>query len=161
MWLPSTRGVIALITLATIAGSAWFAYSKGKQAGMTAVQTLWDSEKLVTIQMLQEQALKAQERQATINALAVQARRAQREANDRIAALERDLTDSLRDRPEARAGAGGVPEAPGAGTGCTGEGLARPDADFLARYAADAARLQSALAVCTAAYRALGGEVID
>jgi hypothetical protein len=36
--------------------------------------------------------------------------------------------------------------------GCTGEGLARPDAEFLAGFAADAARLQAAYDSCRKAY---------
>ena len=161
MWNVWTKVTIALTTLALIAGSAAFVYNKGKRSGMQQVQTLWDSEKLVMLEAIQTQALLAQARQAEIDQQVAQARRNQREASNRIAQLERDLFNSLHDRPEARAGTGGVPEAADSGVGCTGQGLARSDASFLAGFAADAARLQSALTTCTAAYRALGGEVIE
>ena len=161
MWNLNFLGVAALITLALSAGSAWFGYSSGRQSGMNEVQTLWDSEKQLLTEIVQQQALLAQQRQQTIDQQAAQARRIQREANNRIATLERDLADSLRDRPEERAGPGGVPETADSGVGCTGAGLARSDAEFLARYSADAARLHAALATCTAAVRALGGTVID
>lgn len=67
--------------------------------------------------------------------------------------------DGVRHRPEARSDGGDVPQAGAseAGTGaagCTGQGLARPDAQFLAGYAADAARLRLALAECAARYEA-------
>jgi len=39
--------------------------------------------------------------------------------------------------------------------GCTGEGLAKPDAEFLAGYAADAAQLQAQYNACKAGYEAL------
>jgi hypothetical protein len=161
MWNLHSLGVTVLITLALSAGSAWFGYSKGKQAGTTAVQTLWNSEKATLAEAVIREVNLAQAREKELQDKLAQAQRSRREAINRIAALERDLADSLRNRPEARAGAGGVPETPTSGTGCTGEGLARPDAGFLARYSADAARLQAALDACKAGYRALGGTVID
>jgi hypothetical protein len=60
--------------------------------------------------------------------------------------------NSLRHRPERPADS--MPTDSVAGGGCTGKGLARGDAEFLARYAADAARLQSAYKACTRAYDA-------
>jgi hypothetical protein len=81
-------------------------------------------------------------------------REAVRLANDYAAVI-----NSLHDRPEARAGAGGVPEGAAAGVGCTGEGLAKRDGEFLAGYAHDAARLQLALQVCTSAYDQVRREV--
>jgi len=63
------------------------------------------------------------------------------------------LADSLRNRPERATGAAGgaVPEGGTDAVGCTGAGLARPDGEFLVRYAADAARLQSDFQTCQAA----------
>lgn len=77
----------------------------------------------------------------------------QRETRRITARYEREL-DGLRNRPEARAGSdtGGVPEGAAPGVGCTGEGLARRDAEFLTGYARDAARLQLALDQCEAQY---------
>jgi hypothetical protein len=74
-------------------------------------------------------------------------REAVRLANDYAAVI-----NSLHDRAETRAGASGVPDGAAAGVGCTGAGLAKRDGEFLAGYAADAARLQLALNACQAAY---------
>ena len=68
---------------------------------------------------------------------------------------------SLRNRPERPAPQAVVSEVPSPTPACvaaTGEELARGDAEFLARYAADAARLETALNQCEAAYNALRTE---
>lgn len=75
--------------------------------------------------------------------------------NEENAVTERKLNDTLvqlRNRPERTTNSTGLPTAAEAGRGCTGAGLAGPDADFLAGYAADSARLQSAYNECTARY---------
>ena len=59
---------------------------------------------------------------------------------------------SLRNRPERQAS--GVPNDTASCTASTGAELARGDAEFLAGYAADAARLQSAYQACLGAYDA-------
>lgn len=76
----------------------------------------------------------------------------------RIAARYEHTIAELRQRPETRAPAG-VPEGAAAGVGCTGAGLARPDGEFLARYAADAARLQADLQTCVNAYNSVRRQV--
>jgi hypothetical protein len=58
--------------------------------------------------------------------------------------------NSLRERPQDRL----LPTDPAPSVGCTGAQLANPDGEFLARYAADAARLQSAYQACVGAYDA-------
>jgi hypothetical protein len=58
--------------------------------------------------------------------------------------------NSLRNRPDRSI----LPTDSVAGGGCTGAGLARPDAQFLAEYAHDAARLQLAYQTCIGAYEA-------
>jgi hypothetical protein len=58
--------------------------------------------------------------------------------------------NSLRERPQDRL----LPSDPVPSVGCTGAQLARPDGQFLAGYAADAARLQSAYQACVGAYDA-------
>jgi hypothetical protein len=65
------------------------------------------------------------------------------------------MVGSLRERPEGRVQSCPVYTDTGAPAGCTGAGLARPDAEFLAGYAADAARLEATLEQCRAAYEAV------
>lgn len=68
----------------------------------------------------------------------------------RITAQRDNDLERLRQRPE-RPAATASSDA-GVGPGCTGAGLARPDAEFLVRYAADAAQLQATLNECRTAY---------
>lgn len=79
------------------------------------------------------------------------------QANEiRIRNLHAAALDSLRNRPEARAATeSGLPDPASTGkVGCTGAGLAKADAAFLAGYAADAARNADALTQCRAGYQA-------
>ena len=75
--------------------------------------------------------------------------RVRKQHEDEKAVVQSRLTtalNSLRDRPAVR-----LPEAARAAcAGATGKELARPDAEFLVRYAADAAQLQSDLRACKA-----------
>lgn len=77
----------------------------------------------------------------------------------KVAAVNRELTatlDRLRNRPERNTPSRSeVPNTPSACAGSTGAELAKGDAEFLVRYAADAARLDAALDQCAAQYNAL------
>lgn len=153
MW----RVYLSVITAITIlaAGSALYAYNKGRQSGMQQVQTSWDSEKLAMKKANTEELMKARQREQALQALNQRLRQERANEVRRLAAEYAADLERLRDRPETRAGAGGVPEGAAAGVGCTGAGLARGDAGFLAGYAHDAARLQLALDSCQAAYEAV------
>jgi hypothetical protein len=162
LWNLKTLAVSAIAITTLAAGTAWYSFSKGSQYGMSQIQTQWDAERAAILAAQAEEQMKARQTeqalQATINRIRQEkTREATRLANDYAAVVV-----SLRDRPEARANSGGVPESAGSGTGCTGQGLARPDAEFLARYASDAGRLQLALQACQVAYdsvrRSLNGE---
>lgn len=59
--------------------------------------------------------------------------------------------NSLRNRPDRA----DLPTDSVAGGGCTGSGLARPDAEFLVEYAADAAQLQLAYKACVRSYESV------
>lgn len=152
MWNLKLIGLIALTVSALVAGSAWYAHSKGRQSGMSEVQTLWDMEVAQMSQAQAEELMKARQREQALQALIDQQRKAHHEEVKRIASEYAADLERLRDRPEERAGSGGLPEGSASGVGCTGEGLARGDADFLVRYSADAARTQAALNACVAAY---------
>jgi hypothetical protein len=140
---------------ALLAFGAWQTYEAGYESGRAKVQGQWDAERADTLQAQANEQAKAIEREKQLRAAIAQQREEHRREIDRINAGHRELVDSLRERAEARAGAGGVPEGAAAGVGCTGEGLARPDAEFLAGFAADAARLQLALETCRAAYNSV------
>jgi hypothetical protein len=88
--------------------------------------------------------------------------RIQREKHDAVKVANskyRTLVDSLRNRPEIRdTKRDTVPDSTGDVVGCTGAQLARPDAEFLAGYAADAERLQAAYNSCRQAYEVIHGQ---
>lgn len=152
MW---TR-LIAITTIVTLlAGFAMYVHSRGKQLGMMEVQASWDQAKLLQQEQMLEEQMKAKQREQALQTLVDRLRQEKAREAKRIAAEYAAAIDSLRDRPETRASAGGVPEGAAAGVGCTGAGLSRRDAEFLVGFAADAARLQLALNACQAAYNAL------
>lgn len=139
--------VVAVLLLAT----HWKAYHAGSQA----VEQRWSIERARTAEAHADAVALAR---ATEDSLRLQydaqLRKARHEETRNRA--ERDaLLAGLRNRPAARAD---VPATPAASTdasvGCTGAQLARPDAEFLVRYAADAAQLHTALNQCTALYDA-------
>jgi hypothetical protein len=155
----NTKIVALTATFILLAGSVVYAYNSGRQSGMQEVQTSWDSERMATQAAQAEELMKARQTEQALQKLVAQQRKAHQNEVARIVREYTALNDSLRDRPEARADTTGVPEGAGVGVGCTGQGLARPDAEFLARYSADAARLQSALNTCVEAYNQTRREV--
>jgi hypothetical protein len=93
--------------------------------------------------------------------LVASAAQAQEKRNVEVAGINRKLNAALgelRNRPERIVTIPTSIEVPGAPTACagtTGSELARGDAEFLAGYAADAAKLEAELNKCEAAYNAL------
>ena len=154
MWNLKLMAAIGIATTISLAGTAWYAYSKGRQSGMREVQTLWIAERDAIQEAQAKEMEQARKREEALQAQVDQIRRSHRNEISRINRDHAALVDSLRDRPEARAGDGGVPPDTGAGTehpiGCTGLQLSRPDATFLVRIARDADQLRIALRACLA-----------
>ena len=149
------RFAIAAIISALLGLATWYVHRAGYEAGVRQVRQMWDQDKARQAQAQADELLRARARESALQALANKLRKekadeAQRLAREYTADLER-----LRNRPEGRAGAGGLPSAPGLGVGSTGEGLARPDAQFLVWFAAEAGRLQAAYDECRIKYQAL------
>lgn len=148
----------AVTVLACAAVGVW-SYRTGHANGAAKVQASWDAERAAHARAV---IAAIEERDRATAAMAARTEAIKREykrETDRIAADRDRLLASLRDRPEARAGAGGVPEGAAAGAGCTGEGLSRRDGEFLAGLAADAARTQAALQQCVVQYNQVRGLV--
>ena len=132
---------------------------KGHDLGMAEVQQKWDKERAAQeAEYAAAQAAareKEQELQANADQLRQEKDREIRDLNARAAAL----TNSLRDRPtRPTAEASAVPSTASAGcapASCTGAGLSREDAEFLAREAARADELRSSLRQCLAQYQAI------
>jgi hypothetical protein len=148
----NTKIIALTATSILLAGSAVYAYNKGRQSGMQEVQILWDSERLVTAQAHAEQQMKARQTEQALQKLVDQQRQEHRREVNRIVSRYNADIERLRDRPEARATDSGVPEGAVAGVGCTGAGLSKSDAEFLSWYSASAARTQAALDACIHAY---------
>ena len=142
----------AVVLVAAVAAGA--GYIKGAAAGRAEIRQEWDQEKARLAEEYAKAMQAAREKEQALQAQADQLRDETnaklKAANSRAAAL----ADSLRKRPE-RPAAGAVSGAANACAGATGAQLARGDGEFLARYAADAARLEAALDQCLKQYEAV------
>jgi hypothetical protein len=152
MWNLKLIGIAVLAALSLCAGSAWYAYSSGRQSGMSQIQMQWDAERATQMAAMAEEEMKARQREQALQKLIDKLRRDRANEANRIAAEYQRTIDSLRNRPEARAGEGGVPEGAVAGVGCTGAGLSKSDSEFLVWLGSEAARTQAALNACVTAY---------
>lgn len=152
-WTTRMTAVLALVVAMALAcaGVGVWSYRTGHERGAAAVKQQWDAERAATAQAQAEEMMKARQREKALTEALDKQRLERRREIDRITAEYRRTLDSLRERPD-RPSDGGVPEGAAAGVGCTGAGLAGPDAAFLAGYAADAARTQAALQQCVAQY---------
>lgn len=157
--ITTIRGVAALAALVALAGSHWFTYSLGSDK----IAARWAADRE---RQAQERTKQAQEHAKVLGEYRDKEQRLQRLLDDSVRAnrnevnriaRERDAAvRSLHDRPVARADPAPAPQAPeGArpAVGCTGAGLARPDAEFLVGFAADAARTTEALKTCLDSYK--------
>jgi hypothetical protein len=149
--LLSPRLWIALAIACLLGWTHLTAYKAGKDR----VQARWDVAKASEAM---QRASDLEQALATQRGLQTQIDKLRKDARNEVARINRThalALDGLRNRPEARASdTAGVPPAAGTGIGCTGQGLARPDAEFLAEFSADAARLQAAFDQCRAGYQA-------
>ena len=143
-------GVVLAVILAAGGG-----YVRGHSAGEAEVQQQWDKEKTALAEEHAKAQTAAREKEQELQAAADKLRQEKdreiREVNARAAAL----ANSVRNRPERAAPAGGTAQTAGAGPGgarCTGAELPREDAAFLAGEAARADQLRAALAQCYAQY---------
>lgn len=131
-----------------------FSYWKGYTHGKETVQQKWDA---ANVQMQAEIQKMASEAMQAERSMQKEVNRIQKEKHDAVKAANSKysaLVDSLRNRPETRA-TDTMPSSTGDVVGCTGAQLARPDAEFLAGYAADAERLQAAYNSCRQAYEVI------
>ncbi|MGV1017450.1 MAG: hypothetical protein ACOYBW_08745 [Fluviibacter phosphoraccumulans] len=142
------RTAVGVVAVTLLAATHWKAYTLGQdrinlQWSIDRAKRAAEHAKTVEEYRGREQAL-----QALVDGFK---RKSENEIN-RITRERDALVVSLRNRPEAR----GVLSCPAKdaepAVGCTGAGLARPDAGFLAGYSADAAKLAAALNQCLDSY---------
>jgi hypothetical protein len=144
-------GAVIAIAVAGAGG-----YVKGSAAGKAEVQAQWDQERAKLAEEYAKAQAAAREKEQQLQAQADKLREESYEQIKDINARSDRLIDSLRKRPERPATpAGAVSDTAKSCSGASGAELDRANGEFLARYAADAARLQSALDTCIRQYEAV------
>ena len=142
----------SLVAVIAAAGAGYF---QGSEHGQAKIQNLWDKEKAAQYaeyaKAQEEARKKEQELQANADRLRQEKDREIKNLNARATAL----TNSLQHRPTRTSEAGSVSDSSKSCSGASGKELARGDAEFLVRYAAEAARLQADLNQCIRQYEAL------
>lgn len=132
---------------------------QGHELGMAEVQQKWDKERAAQEAEYAAAQAAAREKEQSLQASADHLRQEKdreiRDLNARAVAL----SNSLRDRPTRPATeASAVSSTASAGcpvASCTGAGLSREDAEFLAREATRADELRAALKQCHAQYESI------
>lgn len=154
------RAALVAVVATLLAATHWKVYTMGRDR--VALQWSIDRAKQAEerADRAAEHAKQVEEYRGREQALQARVDAFKRSSQNEINRITRErdaLVVSLRQRPEARADTCVAPAAEGAGpaVGSTGAGLSRPDAEFLAGYAADAARASEALKICLDAYRAV------
>ena len=133
-----------------LASAGWIGYVQGGKS----VQAELDAYRAATAEAQAKQRDEALARERDLQAKAEQVKKELGREKTRLAAVQRELADSLQNRPD-RPGDAGVPQAAGDRNdpaGCTGSELYRGDAQFLIGLAARADTLRLQLATCQAAY---------
>lgn len=158
MWTLQTRLLAITAISILLAGSAWYGYSKGKQSGMSEVQTKWDKNLLDISEAITAEIQRTRKLESDLQDQEVKSRKAKDDEISRINARYAALLDSLHNRPDSPGPSGpGVPE--GASTGpatgwCDGSRLYRDHAAVLVGEAAMAAELQAYARYCIQQYEA-------
>ena len=138
-----------------VSGAYTAGHWRGDSAGQAKVRQEWDQERAKLADEHAKAIAAAREKEQALQAQADQLREDANAKLKEVSARADRLADSLRKRPERAAQSSSVPGTADACSGASGAQLARGDGEFLARYAADAARLQAALDQCVAQYEAV------
>ena len=148
------RTLISVAVVIALTGAVgWKAYTAGQDEATQRLTAVYVAEKLETQKIINVELTKARQREKELLAVMQQSSREYDSEIQRVNAKHDSIVDSLLNRPITRTDSDrGVPENTSTDTGCTGKGLARPDAEFLTRYATEAAKLQAALNSCTERY---------
>jgi hypothetical protein len=140
--------LIAAVMVSLIFVVGWRSYVAGQKEATNRVTLLWTQEKLELTKAINDELIKADAKNRKLTqAIATITQEYNREILN-INSKHRSIVNSLQHRPSERASDTGVPTNSDTGVGCTGKGLARPDAEFLAGYATDASQLNEAFLIC-------------
>ena len=152
-------GIVACLALffGFVGGWKTQGWRLGKE--IETIRAIHDKEKAVASDALRQAEQKYREQEVQTTRMLADAQEKRNEEIRRINARHATTVNSLRNRPErvshTYSPVAEVPSTPTTCDGATGAQLARGDAEFLAGYAADAARLEAAVNQCEAAYNAL------
>lgn len=163
MWflaLLTPRNILVIALTGALAFSHFVSYRLGFKNAETSFRAQIAEMREQHAEQVAAELLKAREREVRLTNSVDKFKKEKTREITRINARLADALERLRSRPEARATAGDVPYPASPGLGCTGAGLARPDGEFLAGYASDAARLQEALNFCTQQYNLVRDELL-
>ena len=128
-------------------------FAVGYDYGRRTTKLAWEEERAVIAQKALDAVQQAREKEAKL-VLEMEAQRREYEKKVRSISSQLDsILAGVRERPD-RSDSTTVSETTTANCVCTGAQLARRDAEFLARYAADAERLAEAYNTCKATYDA-------
>ena len=126
-------------------------FAVGYDYGRRITKLAWEKERAVIAQKALDAVQQAREKEAKL-VLEMEAQRREYEKKVRSISSQLDsILTGVRERPD-RSDSTTVSETTTTNCVCTGAQLARRDAQFLARYAADAARTREALDQCVRQY---------
>ena len=150
---------LILAAVLAIGSAAGTGYYKGREAGQAKVQAAWDAERLQQQEAHNKALRESIDKQQALQLGADQLRLEKDRETRELAARNTALVNSLRSRPERPTTAAGAvsdtAESGGSRAACTGAGLSRQDAEFLAGEAARGDEARLALKQCYAQYEAV------
>lgn len=156
--MVNPKHFLVVVFVIALAIFEWAIYSHGVNVGETRVRREFAEYKQAAAIRLAEASENARLAEKHLNQQIEATKRNYQDAINSIQSRADDLTLQLRNRPKARATTtSSLPTSGGDAAGCTGAGLAGPDAEFLAGYAFDAAKQQEQLKACVADVKALSG----
>lgn len=144
--------LLGAVLAVAFAGGA--GYSKGYSSGKAVVQQQWDKATAMQAEQYAKDQEEARKKEQALQANADKLREDKDREIKNINARAVALSNSLQYRPTRDESQGGVSNAANACSGASGAQLARGDGEFLAGYAADAAKLNAALTQCVQQYNA-------
>lgn len=146
--------IAAAVLMAALAAAYFWIHHDGVVVGRNEVQAKWDARELKIAVDIAKLISDNAEKTRKIQETADENERKSKEAFNALMDHSDRLAASLRNRPNRPSSSPGVPAPASTCVAATGAQLARPDAEFLVRYAMDAARTRLAAEQCQAAYNA-------
>lgn len=144
--------IAAAAIAAALAGVYFWVHHDGVVIGRNEVQTKWDARELKLAKDAADLVAANEVKVKKLQETADENERKSKEAFNTLMDHSDRLAASLRNRPNRPSSRSGMPAPTSTCVAATGAQLARPDAEFLVRYAMDAARTRIAAEHCQAAY---------